>query len=45
MSGPARSSRGESVNFTFDGKALTARPGDTLAAALLANGIGLVGRS
>ena len=45
MSGPVRFSGGELVNFTFDGKALKARPGDTLAAALLANGIGLVGRS
>ncbi len=44
MSGPSRPAAG-TVNFTFDGKALKARPGDTLAAALLANGIGLVGRS
>jgi methylglutamate dehydrogenase subunit C len=33
------------INFTFDGKAYQAREGDTLAAALLRNGIGLVGRS
>lgn len=33
------------VNFTFDGKSLTALEGDTLASALLANGIHLVGRS
>ena len=33
------------INFTFDGRALTAKPGQTLAAALLANGIKLVGRS
>ncbi len=33
------------INFTFDGKAYQARKGDTLAAALLRNGIGLVGRS
>ncbi len=33
------------VNFTFDGKPLTALEGDTLASALLANGIHLVGRS
>ena len=38
MSGPM-------INFTFDGKAYQAQPGDTLAAALLRNGIGLVGRS
>ncbi len=33
------------INFIFDGKAYQAREGDTLAAALLRNGIGLVGRS
>ena len=33
------------INFTFDGKAYQAQDGDTLAAALLRNGIGLVGRS
>jgi sarcosine oxidase subunit alpha len=33
------------INFSFDGKAYTAQEGDTLAAALLRNGIGLVGRS
>jgi methylglutamate dehydrogenase subunit C len=33
------------INFTFDGKAYQARDGDTLAAALLRNGIGLIGRS
>ncbi len=33
------------INFTFDGKACQAQEGDTLAAALLRNGIGLVGRS
>ena len=31
--------------FRFDGKRLTGHPGDTLASALLANGIHLVGRS
>lgn len=45
MSGPARTPAGEAIPFTFDGKAYLAREGDTLAAALLANGIGLVGRS
>ncbi|WP_333836379.1 2Fe-2S iron-sulfur cluster-binding protein [Novosphingobium sp.] len=35
----------ETLTFHFDGKAYRARPGDTLAAALLANGITLVGRS
>ncbi len=38
MTGPA-------INFTFDGKPYQAHTGDTLAAALLRNGIGLVGRS
>jgi len=33
------------INFTFDGTHYEAREGDTLAAALLRNGIGLVGRS
>ncbi len=33
------------INFTFDGKTYQAEEGDTLAAALLRNGIGLVGRS
>lgn len=33
------------VNFTFDGRRLQARAGQTLAAALLDNGITLVGRS
>ncbi|WP_295446091.1 2Fe-2S iron-sulfur cluster-binding protein [Sphingorhabdus sp. EL138] len=33
------------INFRFDGKVYTAQAGDTLAAALLRNGIGLVGRS
>ncbi len=45
MSGPHRSGERGTIRFTFDGKALLARPGDTLAAALLANGIGLVARS
>ena len=45
MTGASRPSGGERINFTFDGRALKAREGDTLAAALLANGIGLVARS
>ncbi|MBX9596779.1 MAG: (2Fe-2S)-binding protein [Roseomonas sp.] len=32
-------SRAEPIRFTFDGAPLTARRGDTVAAALLANGI------
>lgn len=34
-----------SIAFSFDGRPYFARPGDTLAAALLANGVQLVGRS
>ncbi len=45
MSGPMRNGESGTIRFTFDGKPLLARPGDTLAAALLANGIGLVARS
>lgn len=45
MTGPTRSKDGATLRFTFDGKTYYARPGDTLAAALLANGIALVGRS
>jgi len=33
------------LRFTFDGVAMRARPGETLAAALLANGVTLVARS
>src|SRR5437868_15484972 len=37
--------RSRPLRFTFDGVALTGFAGDTLATALLANGIHLVGRS
>ena len=37
--------RGRSLAFRFDGRRLTGHPGDTLASALLANGVRLVGRS
>jgi methylglutamate dehydrogenase subunit C len=37
--------RAKTVRFSFDGQALTGHEGDTLASALLANGIRLVGRS
>lgn len=40
-----RIDRREIVNFTFDGKAYRGYRGDTLASALLANGVKLVGRS
>jgi 2Fe-2S iron-sulfur cluster binding domain len=32
------------ITFTFDGRRLTGYHGDTLASALLANGVRLVGR-
>jgi len=37
--------RDRPVGFTFDGRALTGFEGDTLASALLANGVDVVGRS
>src|SRR5271154_292398 len=37
--------RGRALRFSFDGRALTGFQGDTLASALLANGVHLVGRS
>ncbi|MHA6687203.1 sarcosine oxidase subunit alpha family protein [Mesorhizobium sp. A556] len=37
--------RNAPVNFTFDGAAMTGFAGDTLASALVANGVKLVGRS
>ena len=37
--------RGRGLAFRFDGRHLTGHPGDTLASALLANGVRLVGRS
>lgn len=37
--------RDVSLPFTFDGQTYTAHPGDTLASALLANGVRLMGRS
>ncbi|MER9254627.1 sarcosine oxidase subunit alpha family protein [Mesorhizobium sp. M0598] len=40
-----RISREVPVNFTFDGRKLAGYRGDTLASALLANGVALVGRS
>ncbi|MCB1491886.1 MAG: (2Fe-2S)-binding protein, partial [Rhodobiaceae bacterium] len=33
------------LKFTFDGKAMTGHPGDTVASALLANGVRVIGRS
>ena len=40
-----RVDRTRTLRFTFDGRELTGYPGDTLASALLRNGIHLVGRS
>lgn len=37
--------RGQRLNFTFNGQAMTGFAGDTLASALLANDVRLVGRS
>ncbi len=37
--------RGVALRFSFDGKSYTGHPGDTLASALLANGVRLMGRS
>ncbi|WP_028748561.1 sarcosine oxidase subunit alpha family protein [Rhizobium mesoamericanum] len=37
--------RSKTIAFSFDGRGLTGHPGDTLASALLANNIQLVGRS
>ena len=40
-----RIDRSEHLNFRFDGEAMRGHPGDTLASALLANGVQLIGRS
>ena len=40
-----RVDRGKAVRFRFDGKSYSGLEGDTLASALLANGVHLVGRS
>jgi sarcosine oxidase subunit alpha len=40
-----RINRAKPISFTFDGKSFTGYEGDTLASALLANGVHLVGRS
>ncbi|MEZ5868642.1 MAG: sarcosine oxidase subunit alpha family protein [Defluviimonas denitrificans] len=37
--------RARTLNFRFDGKTFQGHPGDTLASALLANGVRLMGRS
>ena len=45
ISGSGRLTPARTVRFTFDGKPYTGLVGDTLASALLANGVHLVGRS
>lgn len=45
IKGHGRLTPAKTVRFTFDGKALSAVEGDTLASALIANGIHLTGRS
>jgi sarcosine oxidase subunit alpha len=40
-----RIDRARSLKFTFNGKQMAGHPGDTLASALLANGVGALGRS
>ena len=43
--GGARIDRSRTIRFSFDGRQQTGHPGDTLASALLANGIHFVARS
>jgi sarcosine oxidase subunit alpha len=45
LDGMGRVDRTKPLRFSFDGRDLTAFRGDTLASALLANGVRLVGRS
>ncbi len=45
LPGGGRIDRSRTLSFSFDGRPFTGHPGDTLAAALLANGVHLVGRS
>jgi sarcosine oxidase subunit alpha len=45
ISGAGRFSQAKKANFTFDGQSYSGIEGDTLASALLANGVHLVGRS
>ena len=42
--GGGRIDRSQVLNFSFDGKSYQGHPGDTLASALLANGVRLMGR-
>jgi len=43
--GKGRIDHARPVRFTFDGRTIEARQGDTVASALLANGVHLMGRS
>jgi glycine cleavage system aminomethyltransferase T/NADPH-dependent 2,4-dienoyl-CoA reductase/sulfur reductase-like enzyme len=45
LSAPALIDRSRPIRFSFDGRAMTGFHGDTLASALLANGVTIVGRS
>ncbi|MFC5386252.1 sarcosine oxidase subunit alpha [Aquamicrobium segne] len=45
LPGKGRLAQAKTARFTFDGKGYTGVAGDTLASALLANGVHLVGRS
>lgn len=45
MSGHRIATKGAAFTFTFDGRTVEAFPGDTIASALIANGISIVGRS
>ena len=45
VAGRGRVDHGRPVRFTFDGRSYTGLAGDTLASALLANGVHLMGRS
>ena len=45
IAGKGRLTPAKTARFTFDGRAVNALEGDTVASALLANGIHLAGRS
>ncbi len=45
IAGKGRLTPAKTARFTFDGKSYTALEGDTVASALIANGVHLVGRS
>ncbi|MCK9550581.1 2Fe-2S iron-sulfur cluster-binding protein, partial [Aquamicrobium sp.] len=45
LPGKGRLAQARTARFTFDGKSFSGVAGDTLASALLANGVHLVGRS